>query len=176
MNAGEIERVTMDRLREMRSGLPPLRLRALEAEILALHETLVRNMAWYFFNSYLYQTSTIDDLYQAGRIGVLHAIRSFNPKKCQVFGMHAYSRIRRSLQQFTVLDRIVRVTGTKNARDYWAPPMRVFDKHDAGYGDMRDDVEAIQRASEIERYDLSKKVDRVTKRKIRRRFRQKELI
>lgn len=178
MTADEIERTTMAHLHAMREGLPPHRVRALESEILALHETLVRNVAWYFRRRYIYQTSTIDDLYQAGRLGVLSAIRSFDPKKSQVFGMHAYSRIRRALQQATIEERLVRVEGTKNQRNYWAPPLHYGD--DVGavlceeVGDLRDDVEAAARAREVERHDLTKP-DRVTVRRIRRRLRMQGL-
>lgn len=188
MTADEIERTTMAHLVLLRAGTTKPRASRLEGEIVSMHETLVRNLSWYFRRRYIYQTSTIEDLYQAGRIGVIAAIRSFDPKKSQVFGPHAYMRIRRSLQQATLEDRLVRMPqGDRNVRDFWAPPfvggfLFEWQEDSTGhelrdvveFGDLRKDVLNIERAREVACYDLDKP-SKVTVRRLRRRLRQKGL-
>lgn len=176
VTAEEIEAITIAHVLAIRSGLPPHRVAKLEAEIVALHETLVRNLSWFFRRRYVYQTTTIEDMYQAGRMGVILAVRSFDPNKSKIFGPHAYVRIRRQLQQHTLDDRIVRMEGTHDTRNYWAPPISyVAEAHaEEEHGDAREDMRDAARADEIRRYNLDKP-SKLTVRKMRRRLRQKGL-
>lgn len=179
MTRDEIDSETLQHLAELRAGVTAARARWLEGLIVTLTEPLIRFIASGFERRFRYQTSTIDDLYQAGRMGCVLAIRSFDPGKASKFGPHAYVRIHKQLQKHTLDDRIVRMASVERRRgapkNYWAPAMVYAEREDTEHGDLRDDLFASACASEVRCVDLGS-VTKTGLRRLRRRLRQRGLL